>query len=107
MIVHDEVGRGNFLAIYVGAGVFGAFASFTRLVLIKAHHAATLGASGAIAGLVAAWLWLEPESKYLALDSVLGEMLIVQKRRELLGMAPNRPSKLLFVTSITDNTCTF
>ena len=55
---HDEVGRGNFLAIYVGCGALGSFASLASWVIKGNFVSSSLGASGALAGIIAAYLWL-------------------------------------------------
>jgi rhomboid-like protein len=61
-IVHDEIGRGNFMAVYLSSGVFGSITSLTAHVLLGRLTITSLGASGAIAGLVASWCMLH--SKY-------------------------------------------
>lgn len=53
--LHDEIGRANFLAIYLSSGVFGSFASLTYFALCKNFVTSSLGASGALAGIIAAW----------------------------------------------------
>lgn len=58
VLVHDEIGRGNFLAVYLASGVFGSLTSLTAHVLTGKLTVTSLGASGAIAGLVAAWCML-------------------------------------------------
>lgn len=57
-IVHDEIGRGNFIALYLGAGVFASFVSLTSRVLLNHISVMSLGASGGVSGLVAAWCTL-------------------------------------------------
>jgi rhomboid-like protein len=56
--LHEEVGRANFLAIYLSSGAIGSLASLTSWVLRNNFVSASLGASGAICGIVAAYLWL-------------------------------------------------
>ncbi|KAI1386878.1 rhomboid-domain-containing protein [Hypoxylon trugodes] len=56
--LHDEVGRGNFLAIYLTSGVLGFMTSLANLVLIRGLEFTTLGASGGIYGIVGAFFWL-------------------------------------------------
>ncbi|KAI1434654.1 hypothetical protein GGR50DRAFT_661031 [Xylaria sp. CBS 124048] len=56
--VHDEIGRGNFLALYLSSGALGFAASLTHSVLWRGLHCTTLGASGAVYGLIAAFFWL-------------------------------------------------
>lgn len=53
--------RGDFLALYVGAGVFGSWLSLTASVLRGTLYTYSLGASGAIAGMIAAGCFLAPE----------------------------------------------
>ncbi|OKL60441.1 hypothetical protein UA08_04323 [Talaromyces atroroseus] len=59
--LHDEIGRGNLLALYIGSGVFGSLASLASHVLFHKLTITSLGASGAIAGLVAAWCMLHSD----------------------------------------------
>lgn len=57
--VHDEIGRGNFLALYIASGAFGSLASLMGHSLILRNLATTsLGASGAMCSLIAAWCML-------------------------------------------------
>lgn len=53
--LHDELGRAKFLAIYLSSGVVGSFASLTFFTLSKNFITSSLGASGALAGVIAAW----------------------------------------------------
>ncbi|KAJ5718770.1 hypothetical protein N7488_004416 [Penicillium malachiteum] len=69
--VHDELGRGNFLAIYLASGALGSLVSLSRSVLLGALGTTSLGASAATSGIVAAWcmshfddkitLWILPQ----------------------------------------------
>jgi len=56
--MHDEVGRGNFLATYFASGSVGFLATLYSLVLRNQLHLTTLGASGAIYGAAAAYFWM-------------------------------------------------
>ncbi|KAK1769882.1 hypothetical protein QBC33DRAFT_576422 [Phialemonium atrogriseum] len=56
--LHDEVGRGNFLAAYFASGSVGFLATLYSLVLRNQLHLTTLGASGAIYGVAAAYFWM-------------------------------------------------
>ncbi|KAI1326303.1 hypothetical protein F5Y16DRAFT_410955 [Xylariaceae sp. FL0255] len=56
--VHDEIGRGNFLALYLTSGVVGFMTSFLNLAFWRGMHLTTLGASGAIYGVTIAYFWL-------------------------------------------------
>jgi rhomboid-like protein len=55
---HDEVGRGTFLATYFASGAVGALGTLTWAVLRNRLDVASLGASGAVYGIGAAYLWL-------------------------------------------------
>ncbi|KAI1209412.1 rhomboid-domain-containing protein [Annulohypoxylon truncatum] len=56
--LHDEVGRGNFLAIYLASGTLGFMGSLANLVLMRGLNYTTLGASGAVYGIATAYFWL-------------------------------------------------
>ncbi|KAL4759596.1 rhomboid protease PCP1 [Aspergillus foveolatus] len=62
--LHDEIGRGNFLALYLASGVLGSFASLTMHVLQNSLFLTSLGASSAIAGVLAASALLHPGDKW-------------------------------------------
>ncbi|OGM43797.1 rhomboid family protein [Aspergillus bombycis] len=62
--LHDEIGRGNFLALYLASGVFGSFTSLTANILKGNLGLTALGASGAISALVAAWCMLHADEKF-------------------------------------------
>ncbi|KAK2753434.1 hypothetical protein FQN55_003563 [Onygenales sp. PD_40] len=53
--LHSEIGRGDFLSLYLASGVFASLTSLTAHVLQNKLIVTSLGASGAIAGVVAAW----------------------------------------------------
>jgi rhomboid-like protein len=55
--LHDEIGRSNFLALYFASGTLGFLASMTKLVLFRGLEYTTLGASGAIYGIIVAYFW--------------------------------------------------
>ncbi|KKK16721.1 hypothetical protein ARAM_004180 [Aspergillus rambellii] len=61
--LHDEIGRGNFLALYMAAGVIGSFTSLTIHVLTNKLFITSLGASGAVSGLVAALCMIHSNEK--------------------------------------------
>ncbi|KAF8858098.1 rhomboid-domain-containing protein [Acephala macrosclerotiorum] len=61
--LHEEVGRGNFLAIYLGCGALGSFASLTSWVLKNNFASSSLGASGALCGILAAYLLLNSSER--------------------------------------------
>ncbi|KAJ9157423.1 Rhomboid-domain-containing protein [Pleurostoma richardsiae] len=56
--LHDEVGRGAFLAAYLSSGSLGFLATMANIVLRGNLHLSTLGASGAIYGVTTAYFWL-------------------------------------------------
>ncbi|KAI1776775.1 rhomboid-domain-containing protein [Hypoxylon cercidicola] len=56
--LHDEIGRGCFLSIYLSSGAIGFMASLAKLVLFRGLELTTLGASGAIYGVMTAFFWL-------------------------------------------------
>lgn len=53
--VHDEIGRGNFLAIYLASGAIGSMFSLSRSVVLGYLGMSSCGASAATSGIVAAW----------------------------------------------------
>jgi rhomboid-like protein len=55
---HDDVGRGTFLATYFASGVVAALGTLTWAVMRNQLQIASLGASGAVYGISAAYLWL-------------------------------------------------
>ncbi|OXV11937.1 hypothetical protein Egran_00306 [Elaphomyces granulatus] len=61
--LHEEIGRGNFLAIYFGSGIFGSMVSLTSHVLMGRLTITSLGASGAIAGLLATYCTLHANDR--------------------------------------------
>lgn len=62
--LHDDIGRGNFLALYMAAGALGSFTSLAaHTLLLKDLAATSLGASGAMSSLVAAWCMLHSNDK--------------------------------------------
>ena len=59
--VHDDIGRGNFLALYVGCGVFASYFSLVRFVATNLLTQSSLGASGAVMGIITAFCVLNSE----------------------------------------------
>lgn len=53
--LHDDLGRGPFLAVYAGCGLLGFAGSLTALVLRSNLVASTMGASGGVYGIMAAY----------------------------------------------------
>ncbi|KAI9828597.1 MAG: hypothetical protein M1826_005979 [Phylliscum demangeonii] len=54
-LLHDQVGRGDFLAVYLSSGAFGSLVSLFGFVVSRNLISASLGASGAVTGVIAAW----------------------------------------------------
>ncbi|EME87376.1 uncharacterized protein MYCFIDRAFT_209496 [Pseudocercospora fijiensis CIRAD86] len=63
LMLHDDVGRGTFLAIYLSSGVLGAYASLAYNVATKQWMAYVFGASGSVLGVAAAACTLHPNAK--------------------------------------------
>lgn len=57
-IVHDDIGRGTFLAIFFSTGVIASYASLCGFVLRNILHTTSLGASGALSGILGTWCWI-------------------------------------------------
>ncbi|KAH6650028.1 hypothetical protein F5144DRAFT_555080 [Chaetomium tenue] len=55
---HDDVGRGSFLATYFASGAVAAFGTLSWAAITNRLTITSLGASGAIYGVGAAYLWL-------------------------------------------------
>ncbi|EFQ29388.1 rhomboid family protein [Colletotrichum graminicola M1.001] len=56
--LHDEVGRANFLAIYLASGAVGLLGSLTVFTLRGLLTVSTVGASGAVFGATTAYFWM-------------------------------------------------
>lgn len=63
LLLHEDVGRGTFLAIFLASGAMGGFTSLTYLVLKKNWNAYVFGCSGAVLGVVSAVCTLRPTGK--------------------------------------------
>ncbi|KAF2460741.1 hypothetical protein BDY21DRAFT_333274 [Lineolata rhizophorae] len=61
VILHEYVGRGNFLAIWVACGTFGSWASLTKHVLMADFLTYICGASPAVYACAAAALTVNPD----------------------------------------------
>jgi len=57
--VHDLIGRGNFLAVYLGTGVLSSLASLYWHVLTRNFIAASVGSSGAVFGIIGCYFALK------------------------------------------------
>ena len=62
--LHEEIGRGNFLAIYFASGLIGGFASFARHVVQGNMATSVLGASGCVYGVMSAYLALHMSDRF-------------------------------------------
>jgi rhomboid-like protein len=56
--LHEDVGRGTFVAIYLASGLLGSLGSLARHSIQRILITTTLGASGCVYGVVAAYLTL-------------------------------------------------
>ncbi|ODH13513.1 hypothetical protein ACO22_07184 [Paracoccidioides brasiliensis] len=96
--LHQELGRGDFLSLYLSSGVFASLTSLTVHVLQNKLSVTSLGASGAIAGLVAAWCIIHsndkltiaflPQSWQDAFSAKGSTFLIVIVLAEIASVAP-------------------
>jgi rhomboid-like protein len=62
--LHDEIGRGNFMAVYMTSGVLASFTSLAYFTATSNFVITSLGASGAIAGVLATYLWLNRDHQF-------------------------------------------
>ncbi|KAI0592899.1 hypothetical protein F4775DRAFT_580239 [Biscogniauxia sp. FL1348] len=62
--LHDEIGRGNFLALYLASGVVGFAASLSNLVLRRGLEYTTQGASAAVYGITIAFFWMHKYDEF-------------------------------------------
>jgi rhomboid-like protein len=67
--VCDEIGRGNFLALFIISGIGGNLLSLYYNVLIKNFLAASLGMSSAVLGIVGAYFTLA-ESRHIGSETL-------------------------------------
>ncbi|KAF7550294.1 hypothetical protein G7046_g8056 [Stylonectria norvegica] len=56
-LIHEEIGRANFVTLYVGCGALGFLGSLATYTLRGWLTVTSLGASGAALGLCAAYFW--------------------------------------------------
>jgi rhomboid-like protein len=62
--LHDDIGRANFLAVYLSSGVLASFTSLTVFTILNSFRTHSLGASGAICGIIATYLWLHSSERF-------------------------------------------
>ncbi|RMZ76024.1 hypothetical protein DV738_g5149, partial [Chaetothyriales sp. CBS 135597] len=62
--LHEDVGRGNFLAIYLSSGAVGSLASLVVFSLRRQLVTSSLGASGSMWGIMAAYCWIHANEKF-------------------------------------------
>lgn len=59
--LHDEIGRANFLSVYMASGALASMVSLTSWVIRANFISASLGASGAVLGVIATYVWLRKD----------------------------------------------
>ena len=59
--LHEDIGRGTFLAIWIASGVSGSLASLVFHAARRSFVTSSVGASGSVCGTVAALCWLNAE----------------------------------------------
>ncbi|MFT3917388.1 MAG: rhomboid family intramembrane serine protease [Anaeromyxobacteraceae bacterium] len=69
--VEDALGRARFVAFYLASGVAAALAQMVVMILTGEIYTPMVGASGAIAGVLAAYLVLFPHARVLTLVIVV------------------------------------
>jgi rhomboid-like protein len=62
--LHVDVGRGTFLALFIGCGTFSSLVSLAAWTMRGIFTVRSLGASGAISGVTAAYLWLHSSDQF-------------------------------------------
>lgn len=53
--MHEDIGRANFLALYIAGGVLGSLGSLWGHVIVKRFTAYSQGASGSLYAIIATW----------------------------------------------------
>jgi rhomboid-like protein len=56
--LHEEIGRADFLATYFSSGLVGSLGTMIYLIFRKRLDLVSLGSSGAVYGIMAAYFWL-------------------------------------------------
>jgi len=62
--LHEDIGRANFMAIYLASGLLGSLVSLSSYVLRGILVSSSLGASGSIWGITAAYMWLHRDDNF-------------------------------------------
>lgn len=62
--LHDDVGRGTFLAILIASGTIGCYASFVSSVMQKRFYTSSLGISGGLYGVLGAYFWFHRDDRF-------------------------------------------
>jgi rhomboid-like protein len=65
--LHDDIGRANFLVVYLSSGVLSSLTSLTVFTIRNHFTTLSLGASRAICGIMAAYLWLRGSERFKGL----------------------------------------
>jgi membrane associated rhomboid family serine protease len=73
--IEDRLGRVKFLLFYLAAGLI---AVYTQAVIDPSSTAPTIGASGAIAGVLGAYAWLFPRARVLTLIFIIFFVTVVE-----------------------------
>ena len=59
--LHEDIGRGAFMGIYLASGAVGSLASLTFFAVRRQLVSSSLGASGSLWGVMSAFCWLHAE----------------------------------------------
>ena len=62
--LHEDVGRANFIAIYLASGIIGSWASLTLHTARRMWAVSCNGASGAVWGTTSAYFWLHRDGHF-------------------------------------------
>ncbi|MCJ1300844.1 hypothetical protein MMC08_003643 [Hypocenomyce scalaris] len=62
--LHNDIGRGSFLAVYLSTGVLSSYFSLTVNVLRRSLTTSSVGASGAVMGVMATWLFIHSDAGF-------------------------------------------
>jgi len=62
--LHEDIGRANFIAIYLASGLLGSLVSLSSYALRGILVSSSLGASGSVWGITAAYMWLHRDDNF-------------------------------------------